>query len=380
MARFFPPSCVKRNIMIEKNSLNANDSNSDKIVTIVGSGISGLIQAFYWAQKPMIKIHLLIADHDLFPCASARSGIVNSIRGIEKGVSPLGDLLVESWQEFVAFLHYCHKRYPDAEFLDYLFEASEDYIIDDLHPQFENLKQRFQSQNAQCAYYIEGEKFLQAFIIFLQREFKSKVFLIYDELLSLNFENQVWSIVLRKMPQNILQSETVILCVGKDFYPFVQLIHDEKLQKKILQQQLVAGSSWIKHQRVFDKSRPVKIVTLKLIENNSQLELKMISSSEKIFYLGTTTDQNHLLTPSKKMEELFSKAFELYPFIDEKHNHEGHIYTGIRVKGKKRMPHWSEVAPGLFLVTGLYKNGYLFSFLAAKELAHYSFRINTIEG
>ena len=43
--------------------------------------------------------------------------------------------------------------------------------------------------------------------------------------------------------------------------------------------------------------------------------------------------------------------------------------TGIRQKWHKRMPYWGSVAPGVHVITGLYKNAFTFAYQAAKDIS-----------
>ena len=90
-------------------------------------------------------------------------------------------------------------------------------------------------------------------------------------------------------------------------------------------------------------------------------------SEQKKVLIGSTSDQGPVEHSNQEIKSIYEKINSHYqgelPDFDQ-----WTIKTGIRHKGRKRTPYWGEIAPGLFTVCGLYKNGYTFAFKAAKDL------------
>ena len=83
-----------------------NDQNQ-KTLSIVGGGLSGLLTAFYLVQErkarslPLPRINLFVSP--LYPSCTLSSTATVALRGTKKGLSPLGDQLVDAFHEVEKF-------------------------------------------------------------------------------------------------------------------------------------------------------------------------------------------------------------------------------------------------------------------------------------
>jgi hypothetical protein len=76
--------------------------NSTKNILIVGDGIAAWCLQFELLRQENVQITNISAPEH-FPDCSTRSTSINCLRGTTKGVSPLGDLILSSFEEFENF-------------------------------------------------------------------------------------------------------------------------------------------------------------------------------------------------------------------------------------------------------------------------------------
>jgi hypothetical protein len=73
-----------------------------KEFVIIGNGVASKILAMY-LYKEFQRPITIIANEDFAPMCSTRSTAINCLRGTQKGLSALGDMIVDSYDEFVEF-------------------------------------------------------------------------------------------------------------------------------------------------------------------------------------------------------------------------------------------------------------------------------------
>jgi hypothetical protein len=75
--------------------------DSKKFV-VIGDGIASKLLSFALYQEYQQPITVIASD-EFAPACSTRTTAINCLRGTRKGLSPLGDSIVDTYEEFVAF-------------------------------------------------------------------------------------------------------------------------------------------------------------------------------------------------------------------------------------------------------------------------------------
>ena len=79
--------------------MNRNDQ-----IVIVGNGVMAKVLTFYLNRSGFKNITRIAEDTDI-PMCSTRTTAINCLRGTQRGLSPLGDLIVDSFDQFEKFYH-----------------------------------------------------------------------------------------------------------------------------------------------------------------------------------------------------------------------------------------------------------------------------------
>jgi hypothetical protein len=328
-----------------------NDQNQ-KTLSIVGGGLSGLLTAFYLVQErkarslPLPRINLFVSP--LYPSCTLSSTATVALRGTKKGLSPLGDQLVDAFHEVERFLseQKSHGAYP-AELSTFNHPMS---------PSFEKVSKRYHN-HAQTK---ETHGFLS---------FKEKAFLfspfhftawLYKNLLpNVNFIQETVSSLdglrLFTLEGNSYLGDQIIFAAGA----YNSLMTDDDRVKKSLP---VAGSYLEFMADLGEES---------FCHTYNELNCVYLAQDKKIFF-GSVSQEGFWLSPDiKSLKERYdewqnSHLTRLPPFD------EAICKTGIREKGRKREPYVYSLnkEKNQWIIGGMYKNGYSLAFLLGKKLAH----------
>lgn len=306
---------------------------SENDLIIIGNGLAawGVLNAIA-EKKPDLKILHLSADRQLPPCALNSTATVSQ-SGIQLGVSPLGDLLYESFRMTKGFIEKwnCpaitttkHYHLGDIEKLKTRF--GEVSLIED--PVLKNSLQGA----VETSYLFEPKKFQTWFFKNIVSKIKNYQF-VEDLVLSFSEDDQV-SVQGQK---NSYVTKKAILCTGA-------------FDRKKFGGKLVTGH-YLSWQNIdYDDSFLISHRGDNLIYNKGERTLMMG---------GTSNKDEVSLYDFQQMEEMY---LEINQILKEELPplREGTLEYGHRQKGKKRMPTLAkrEGCRNLYFLNSLYKNGY----------------------
>ncbi len=343
----------------------------------LGGGIGVLAFLSEWIKAhPLSVQHLsvvLISAHDYFPPCSYNTTATVSRDGIEAGVSPLGDLLVKSYDYF-------SKEYGHNIRFENSIEKTMKLTVGDQNAEISSRE----------SFLISPEKFHQTLLETIQASIP-KLTIIHEPVKAIIFKSEkIFQLSLGGQGANEKIFESTCLFDGRGY---AQVNHTEYLYQnfpisfyeawKKLQLKTVAGSFWSKRvSSDFQFSLPEStfVVNKKCSSSSTSSSISdthiFWRKNDRTVIIGNTTDQSHLHLPSvKKLQTIFQQHKGNHQLPWE--FHEGTLKTGIRTKGKQRRPVLAEIPlPSnelghspvkFFLISGLYKNGYSTSFYLAKK-------------
>ena len=331
-------------------------------LAIIGSGILGrsLVYTLAKEQKSFGKIFLFHSEKMAFPCSLHSTAIV-APRGLSFGHSPLGDLLLQSFQGF-------------KEHVDLDAPAGVERVLQftGASTKLENFKLRY----PQGSFTQE----LPALNVALKRELyvaQEEAFLIDPE--SYNHWLLEEAAIMKGDEVEVIEDFVAEFLDGERIHLKTQsgrtFIADKVVfaggsynrywksfaqDKKLSSSQPVQGS-YLEYDGV-DLGRPSFSLTLEgdnLIWNNP-LKRLLIGS--------TTASVGHALPPRGELQEIHSRLSGLLD-LSLPNFHEGVIKVGLREKAQKREPYLVQ-RNNAFWVGGLYKNGYSLALKMSTDLSH----------
>lgn len=321
---------------------------------VIGDGISAWATLFL-LKKEIIRKELLdrveilqIANEDLAPSCSKNSLSINSLWGTKKGLSPLGDLVVDSYDLFKEiYLEHDLKGVEEGKIRQYwnpLSQKNELFI-----KRFEN----FENEGEFCFNESDGYFLSQELLSsdLKERFFKHSV--VNDFIYNIE-ENKVYTKDSGEFP-----FDKLILCTSNQTKLFFNLYKNVD-PNLILNTKPVQGSFLEFNQRLSHKAFLYSL-------EEGFIAYKPLIQKLFIGASGSETDSyvpniNKLKSIYEKVYEVFGERFQIPSF------NEGIIKTGIRQKGIKRMPFYGEIDRNIYALHSLYKNGFSFSFYGASEL------------
>jgi hypothetical protein len=341
--------------MVLKSVLLGNNyaMNISMKIAIIGNGIAAwCINKYLRNTSDDLLIHRF-GDDSMMPTCSFRTTSINCMRGTKKGISALGDLMVDSMHEFM--------RFNQHEKSNGIYETFEYQLWDKEDDKF---TQRFESY----------KEILEVDEIKLQRKmlsYKSKAFLIDPYLFyqGLNLEpvkaNFVSSLVFKNNLYHLEangfkeQYDKIILCCGLHNNLFIDLFQNEDAKDFVKRTKPVKGDYLYLQTQHNYASKSLAIKNHHLIFRPNEILIGSTSFNEDATYKIKTKELKKVYDDIINSVRIELPAFNKFQAI-----------CGIRAKGRKRMPYWDEVGPNLYMIGGLYKNAFSFSFLAAKDLSH----------
>jgi len=343
--------------MVLKSRLVGNNyaMNICMKIAIIGNGIAAWCINKYLLNSLNQAITIdRFGNDDFIRTCSLRTTSINCMRGTKKGISPLGDLMVDSMLEFIRFYNE-----SDPQNLKGITQSFEYQLWDQDNDKMTKRFDSFESIDE-----IDGIKLSKK-----MNMYKSEAYLInpLEFYHSLNLSEVKGNFVskLEKVGDKfalssngrVYEYDKVILCCANQSALFLDLFTNED------------AIDFVK------RSKPVKgdYLYLKMDHDYPCMSLA-INSHHLIFRAGEiligSTSFNDCDTQAifekelKKVYEEINASVE----IDLPSFEKFEAICGIRCKGRKRTPFWAKVAPNLFMISGLYKNAFSFSFLSAKEL------------
>ena len=329
-----------------------------KSVLTIGDGISAWCLNFYLTKNPDISVTQFSQNSFISPC-SLNSTAINCLRGTQRGLSALGDLMVDSMNEFEDF----YQTYqPDGVFL-----GEEIHLFNQAH-QYKNRYQNSIELNGQYPF-----KEVKSY-------FREKAYLISPERLKGWFiENSSKLDSFQKFIIAIdpLDKGYKVLTQDGDYFFDEVFVASSYISKTLLAGIDPRLDQYMKYAKPVSGTYLEFKIDRKLISDRFHIDsdicfdfegrhLIFRTSEDKIIF-GSTSDQSSIEYSDPLIYELLDLVRPHFKY-ELPEASAWKLRTGIRFKGRKRTPFWGEIRPGLFVVTGLYKNGYSFAFKAARDL------------
>ena len=325
-------------------------------LAIIGSGIAGrsLLYTLAKEKKSFDKITLLSSDDITAPCTFSSTAVV-APRGLSRGHSQLGDLLLESFEAFSRHV---------AEDRPHGVEKIPQYSGDTNKPV--DFKQRY-PHGQLSKIFLREESFIaedEAFLIcphrysdWLLQEAKNfyqdKLHIIIDHVTEVHDKE---TIEIKTLHGKNLQCNKVVFAGGA-YNRFWQGLAPESHLKNVK----VVQGSYLEFNDI-----DLKRDSFSLTFNGDNL---IWSKTHKRLLVGSTSQEvQHFLPPKEELKSIYHRLslavdFPLPKFQD------GKIKVGLREKARKREPYVIKNGNFLFL-GGLYKNGFTLSLKMTRTLSH----------
>ena len=328
-----------------------------KDVIVIGDGIAAWSLIHQVIEKTSFEVTQFVGDDYFRPC-SLNSTSINCLRGTTRGISKLGDLICDSYDEFLAFNAKYRPQGVEKGLEVQFWNDHQKYI--NRYPNYKNVlnskyealvsyKYFFENE----AYFLNPEKLKDWFI----KSFSQKVERIPKLALKVESNNVITS-------DQIYSAKYIFVCTNGKSKSLLSGINKEydyyiNHSKPVSGSYLEAENFSLGHQKnpinfAFDKIHLIQrsmdnILQIGSTSNNrSQIELANEKELIKIYDQVKMSYKGEL------------PSFESFKFK-----------VGNRFKGYKRLPFWGKVDQNTFAINGLYKNAFSFSFLAAKDLLNY---------
>lgn len=338
-----------------------------KDVVIIGDGVAAKILAFTLYKKHNL-VSTVISSEEFVPRCSTRSTAINCLRGTQKNVSSLGDVIVDSYNDFVNFYDTYQPQGIEKSFEIQLWNRDH-----------EKWSKRFKNTN--------NYDFIPNLKNKLNRSydgFKSEAFLICPELffewLDSHYEKEHltdyvvdisretnWLIITQSGKEII--TKNVILCTSYETELFSKIIREEKLKQTLERSKPVSGTYLRFDINDFKKDQFNSSQAFSLAFNNIHFIYRPFAQDVLI---GSTSINNvkSFLPQRNQINEIYFEIKKLLEnAIDLPPIEKASMVVGVRHKGQKRTPFWGEINENCYGVWGLYKNGWSFAFKAALEIS-----------
>lgn len=327
-------------------------------LAIIGSGILGrsLLYTLAKEQKSFEKITLFSSEEFLPACSLASTAIV-APRGLGRGHSPLGDLLMDGFDCFVK--HVGTDQPEGVEVIPQLTGATQ---------KLDQFLNRYPHANKGCE--------------FQNIRFHDELHLAQDQAYLVNPQTYLtWlmSKALKARPEIEIVDDLVIQVEQQELIKMrTQKGSDYKFDKVIF----TAGAysrfwSSLAPKTKLNSSQSVQGSYLEF--NNLKWEIPSFSltldgdnliwnSLDKKLLIGSTSlNVVHNLSPVSQLKEIYFRLMKLVD-LDLPAMDLADIRVGLREKAQKREPYVVNIG-NVMLMGGLYKNGYSLSLKMAKDLS-----------
>ena len=334
-----------------------------KTIVIVGNGIASW-RVNAELEKKFIDLNIIrIGSEDFIPKCSYRTTAINCLRGVQKGISKLGDLMYDSHVEFEAF--YEESR-PDGVNVGYEWQ-----FWDPNGQNSEKWQRRFKDWDQfkeigefQFSKTMNGVR-SKAYIIEPKRLYKwhsekfEKTQFINDYVVEINNQNKKH--IVRTQKGNVIEADAVVICTGYMAHNFLELVTEESVKDYLKRSKPVRGTYLQTQYDLGDDSFSLALEGSHLIYRASDKNLLIGSSSQN--------DSSIQIPMEKEVNDIFEFVTSQFSEWKLPSRENWKLQHGIRFKGAKRTPFWGTLSSRCYGVMGLYKNAFSFSFLAAKELS-----------
>jgi hypothetical protein len=333
---------------------------------VVGNGIAAnlfLIEYFRQKGGRVLQIH----TETLCPSSSKNNTGTIFLHGIKQGVSPLGDLIVRS---FNAVSDYIQEEKPpgvDSAYLYHLCSSGRDNPLEFMR-RYGSVEQIETFGSASITPLVPQQgKIWQGFIVDLPPFFnyleQKKITdaanrLDITEDLLVGVESSKEGVEVSLLGQHRIDARKLILCTGAYTKLFEKIY---PVSNKIAKSKVVPGA-YLEHEGINlgKDSFSLQIQGHALVYHAGPSRMTIGATRQKDGV--SAPDVASLKTVYQSFKELI-KEDALPPFDDFL------IKQGLRHKGERRMPFWGHLEGGIYGFFSLYRNGFSFPFLGAKELA-----------
>jgi len=317
---------------------------------VVGDGIAARCLLWHIASDEEYcksKKILHIASDDFYPACTKRTTSVVSYGSHQKGISELGDLLVDSLEAFDQFISI---NSPDGITLSsqfYLFPKSEEKI--------EQFKSRYNDfsifEGNQCAVgpcaIINSKELNEWFKKGFSEKFKH-----YTNLEDIVVNLDKLSSSLNTRENGTILFRKAIVCTGA----YTSLLHQDRI---LADGKAVSGS--------YFEWRDIELNRDSFVLSQGHFNIIYRAHEKLMLFGGTSFDGMVFDHYKKELRDNYLAMSSYLPGLDLPDIQQAKVLTGIRHKGKKRMPQFINEGNILFF-NGLYKNGFSFPFFFAKKL------------
>lgn len=332
---------------------------SSQTFIIIGNGVAAWRINAELERKFVDANILRIGSGPFAPACSFRTTSINSLRGTQKGISPLGDLMVDSYEEFVRFME---REAPDGVFKSFEYQIWDNANQEKWGRRYKESTQLSSVEGIELskkfcgvkneAYLIDPLEFYHWHKRSLSQTEEVDDFIVKAE--KEGAGHRVWT-----QRGRSIYADKVFLCAGHDSPVFSSLITEEKCLDYLSRSKPVRGAYLISEMSGEERSFSIAIENKHLIFRNGKLIIGSLSEN----------DSSVVSQKSGPMKELYDfvqahlKDASILPPFEEMN-----VVVGARHKGPKRSPWWGVCGENLYGIFGLYKNGFSFSFKAAKDL------------
>jgi len=327
-----------------------NSTNHFDII-VVGNGIAAHCLLWDIAKLNKSLRILRIYDDQAFPSCTTRTTSVVSMDVHKKGMSHLGDILVNSHEAF--------KRFVDTYKPSGVYEAKQFYVFDETMD--EQRKSQYLSRYGNVIVDVFGAKGV----------YKNS-YVIKPELL-IQFMEEAISASRLEITHKIARVDKIenktVFSEAKSF-SFKNLILATSAYTNLFysnhalpQGKPVSGSYYIWNNIDLDKYFNQSTVLSK-----GHFNIIYRSDSKELLFGGTSKEglifENHVM----ELESEYTKLKAFFLGIDLPSIGEAQSFTGIRHKGKKRIPFADKVEDNIYVMNALYKNGFSFPFFGSSKI------------
>ncbi|EQC44260.1 FAD-dependent oxidoreductase [Bacteriovorax sp. Seq25_V] len=322
-------------------------------LVVVGDGIAARCMLFALALDDSFdnsKKILHISSDSFYPTCTARTTSVVSFGAHQKGISILGDLLVDS---LFAFEEFCTTYSPEG------VEFSRQYYV---KPENESKLAQFNERyshktkifNVECAFdrcAIINSSSLNSWLEASYLKYFSNYTKVDDVVTAVNLKDHV----INTRKRDLVPYSKLLLCTG----PYTPFLFKEK---KLPEGKAVSGS--------YFQWEDIDLGSDSFVLSQGHFNI-IYRSGEKLVLFGGTSYEgivfDHYLQELRENYESFVSVFRELPLPSIE---TASVITGIRHKGKKRLPSFY-TENDMIVLNGLYKNGFSFPFYFAKKIGLY---------
>lgn len=328
-------------------------------LAIVGGGIVGRSLLYNLTAQHFPVDEVLLFDSGSFahPCSLNSSAVV-ALRGVERGHSPLGDLLVQGHECFAA--HFVKDApagvYPVRQYIGGQYDLDR---LRSRHPGGQMTKSVGGIGLKRESYVTEEDAYLvdpPVYLDWLLRESQKKIEVTQVNDFVVDYHEAPDKITVRTHTGGELKVDHLVFATG------------------------ATSRFWARRfpESLLSSSRPVQGAFLKFSGVNWDLPAfsltydghNLVYRKEKAELLlgSTTSDHSHELPA-------LTKLHSMYQYVEENLDvplpamGESEVVVGIREKAKKRAPYLFTKGRVTFL-GGLYKNGFILSLKMTRSLVH----------